>query len=78
MTKADAAVSSIPPTIVTSDNFYNDGIPSNPLLDVRVETTTPNNSDVPYEGKVSDVTQSRKHKREKFDLNCDAVTPSEG
>ncbi|WMV51196.1 hypothetical protein MTR67_044581 [Solanum verrucosum] len=57
MTKADATVSSIPPTIVSSDNFYNDGLPSDPLLDVRVETTIPNNSDVPYEGKVPDVTQ---------------------
>ncbi|KAH0697749.1 hypothetical protein KY290_015663 [Solanum tuberosum] len=56
MTKADAAVSSIPQTIVTSDDFYNDGIPLDPLLplgsyidvelDVRVGTNRPNNSDV--------------------------------
>ncbi|KAG5581496.1 hypothetical protein H5410_052123 [Solanum commersonii] len=65
MTKADAVVSSIPLTIVTSNDFYNDGIPSDPLLplgsyidvelDVRVETATPKNSDVPNDGKVSDI-----------------------
>ncbi|XP_015160105.1 uncharacterized protein [Solanum tuberosum] len=51
------------------DNFYNDGIPSDPSLplgsyidvelDVRVEITTSNNSDVPNEGKVFDVTRSK-------------------
>ncbi|KAH0721421.1 hypothetical protein KY284_006451 [Solanum tuberosum] len=49
MTKAVVVVSSIPPTIATNDDLYNDCIPSSPLfqlgtyidveLDVRVETT---------------------------------------
>ncbi|KAH0677056.1 hypothetical protein KY285_024857 [Solanum tuberosum] len=53
MTKDDVVVYSISPTIVTSDDFYNDGIPASLLLplgtyndvelDVMVETTTPNN-----------------------------------
>ncbi|XP_049374033.1 methyl-CpG-binding domain-containing protein 6-like [Solanum verrucosum] len=69
MTKAYATVSFIPPTIVTTDDFYNDGIASDSLLplgiyidvelDVRVEITTPNKGDVPIEGKVSDVTCSK-------------------
>ncbi|XP_049399915.1 uncharacterized protein LOC125864006 [Solanum stenotomum] len=69
MTKLDSAVSSIPLIIVTTNDFCNDGIPSDPLLpsgtyidvvlDVRVENTTPNNGDVPNEGKVSDVTLSK-------------------
>ncbi|WMV51199.1 hypothetical protein MTR67_044584 [Solanum verrucosum] len=127
MTKAYATVSFIPPTIVTTDDFYNDGIASDSLLplgiyidvelDVRVEITTPNKGDVPIEGKVSDVTCSKfqikrkitpkrrvnldrpkwlpenwrskdegdhflktghMRKREKFDLNRDVATPSEG
>lgn len=69
MTKVDATVSFIPPTIVTTDDFYNDGIASDSLLplgtyidvklDVRVEITTPNKGDIPIEGKVSDVTHSK-------------------
>ncbi|XP_015160103.1 methyl-CpG-binding domain-containing protein 6-like [Solanum tuberosum] len=65
MTKADAAISSIPRIIVTNDYFCNDGIPADLLLlsgtyidvelDVRVEITTPNKGDVSIEGKVSDV-----------------------
>ncbi|KAG5581532.1 hypothetical protein H5410_052159 [Solanum commersonii] len=51
LTKAEYNVSSIPHINVTTDDFYNDGIPSDQLLplgtyigvelDVRVETTTP-------------------------------------
>ncbi|XP_049374034.1 methyl-CpG-binding domain-containing protein 6-like [Solanum verrucosum] len=80
MTKVDAAISSIPLTIVTSDDFHNDGIPSDPLLllgsyidvelDVRVETTTPNNSDVPNEGKVSDVNRSKLQIKRKITPMC--------
>uniref|UniRef100_M1C9H3 DNA binding protein n=2 Tax=Solanum tuberosum TaxID=4113 RepID=M1C9H3_SOLTU len=69
MTKADLAISSIPWIIVTSDDFCNDGMPSDLLfpsgtyidveLDVRVETTTPNEGDISIEGKVSDVILSK-------------------
>ncbi|KAG5581534.1 hypothetical protein H5410_052161 [Solanum commersonii] len=69
-----------PLTIVTSDDFYNNGIPSDPLLplgryidvelDVRVETTTPNNSDVPNEGKVFDVTRSKLQIKRKITPMC--------
>ncbi|KAH0747219.1 hypothetical protein KY290_008927 [Solanum tuberosum] len=69
MTKADSAVSFFPPIIVTTDDFCNDGIHSDPLLrsgtyidgvlDVRVENTTPNKDDVPNEGKMSDITPSK-------------------
>ncbi|KAG5581531.1 hypothetical protein H5410_052158 [Solanum commersonii] len=69
MTKVVVVVSSIPPTISTSNDLYNDRIPSSPLLplgtyidvelDVRVETTTPNKADVPNEGKLFDVTRSK-------------------
>ncbi|KAK4724324.1 hypothetical protein R3W88_027103 [Solanum pinnatisectum] len=80
MTKVDVAVFSIPLTNVTSDDFYSDGIPSDPLLplgsyidvelDVRVETTTPNYSDVPIEGKVSDVTRSKLQIKRKIIPMC--------
>ncbi|KAK4724325.1 hypothetical protein R3W88_027104 [Solanum pinnatisectum] len=69
MTKADSNVSPIPQIIVTTDGFYNDGIPLDQLLplgtyidvelDVRVETTTPKKGDISIEGKVSDVTLSK-------------------
>uniref|UniRef100_M1CYQ8 Uncharacterized protein n=1 Tax=Solanum tuberosum TaxID=4113 RepID=M1CYQ8_SOLTU len=68
MTKVDSVVSSIPSIIVTTNDFCNDGIPSDPLLssgtyidvvlDVRVENTTPNKGDITNGGNVFDVTPS--------------------
>ncbi|KAH0747218.1 hypothetical protein KY290_008928 [Solanum tuberosum] len=79
MTKADSAISSIPRIIVTSDDFCNDGMPSDLLfpsgtyidveLDVRVETTTPNKGNKSIEGKVSDVIPS---------CHCEAIVKVHG
>jgi len=80
MTKADLAISSIPWIIVTSDDFCNDGMPSDLLfpsgtyidveLDVRVETTTPNKGNKSIEGKVSDVIPSKLQMHRKITPMC--------